>query len=148
MLGALKGAGRKKEEDHAENEVRVPDPEQPPAPVLAPELDPGEAGHHVMAEAEEERGEGAPDHAVDVQGTQPAEAQPGRAVEELGMGEFGGDDGPDGGEHEEPDEAPGQLATGELPIDEVVAYRETAIARSRAIRSSRGGCVENRFMRL
>ena len=108
------------EEDDGHGQVQVPDPEQPMAPALVPQSHAAEARHDVVAEANEERGERAPDHAVDVDRAEPAEGEPGLVAEEFRVRELSGQDDAQRREEEEPEEAPGEPAPDQRPIDDVV----------------------------
>jgi len=82
-----------------------------------------------VAEADEERGEGAPDDAVDVHGAQAAEREPGGVAEEAGVGELQRDQRADGGEDQQPGEPPAEPGTDERGVDERVVPRRRGGAR-------------------
>src|SRR5206468_2874818 len=108
------------EEDDGHGQVRVPHPQEPVAPAPVPEPHSAEARHDVVAEADEQRRERAPDHAVDVDGTDPAEGEPGTVAEELGVGELGGQDDAHGRKDEQPEKPAGEPPADHLPVDDLV----------------------------
>jgi hypothetical protein len=65
-----------------------------------------------------------------VHGAQPAERQPRAVAEEAGIGELQRDERADGGEEEQPTEAPAEPGADENGIDERVVARGGAAARN------------------
>src|SRR5205823_11247613 len=109
--------------DARQGGVPVPGPQGPMAPVRVPQPHPAEARHDVVAEADEERRERAPDHAVDVDRTDTAEGEPGTVAEELGVGELGGQDDAHGRKDEQPEKPAGEPPADHLPVDDLVVER-------------------------
>jgi hypothetical protein len=83
-----------------------------------------------VAEPDEERRERAPDDAVGVDGAQATEGEPGAVAEEAGVGELQRDERTDGGEDQQPGQAPAQPGTDESGIDERVVARGGEAARN------------------
>src|SRR3972149_2450883 len=111
-------AGGQRED--AEGEVPVPEPEERHPPPPPPHPHAREGGDHVVGEPDEERREGPPDHAVDVDRAEATEGQPGRLAEEVRVVELGRDEDADGGREEQPRAPPPEPASNQRPVDQPV----------------------------
>ena len=90
------------------DQADVPDPHHRHAELFAPHAHAAQPRHQVVAEADEEGGEGAEDHAVDVNRAQPAEGQLQRRRQIIREIEHGRDGHAERGREHQPEHAPVQ----------------------------------------
>ena len=108
--------------EHQRDEGRrgdeVPDPGERDVPLRPRHLHAAQARHQVVALADEQRGERAEDHAVDVYRAQPAEIGLQMAAEIVGEVEHAGQQHAHGRRDEQPEHAPIEPGSHASPVDQ------------------------------